>query len=103
MGLLAVWYCGANRDSTCSSALSTAPVRGASSSVLPPRRRAVSAKLWLSRSVDVVVLMRFSVKTGSQDWRGPEAAGHGICFHCTHVRTRRGARRSLCTLPYFRG
>ena len=44
-GLLTVWYCGANSASTCSSALSTAPVRRASSSVLPPSRMAVSAKL----------------------------------------------------------
>ena len=45
MGLLTVWYCGLKSGSTCSSALSRAPVRRASSSVLPPRRRAVSAKL----------------------------------------------------------
>src|SRR5262249_49332115 len=63
-GLLLVWYCGANSDSTCSSALSTAPMRRASSSVLPPRRNADSAKLWRSRSVSVVLLMRTSRTKG---------------------------------------
>ena len=42
-GLAVVWYCGANRDSTWSSALSIAPVRRASSSLLPPSLSAVSA------------------------------------------------------------
>src|SRR5262249_38089310 len=57
-GLLTVWYCGANRDSTWSSARSRAPVRRTSSSVLPPRRRAASAKDGRCDSVLVDVLMR---------------------------------------------
>src|SRR5262249_28532662 len=55
--------------STCSSARSRAPVRRASSSVLPLRRKAVSAKL-CSRSVAVGVLMRF----GSREKGGPGEA-----------------------------
>ena len=65
-GLFSVRYSGLNSASTCSSARSTAPVRRASSSVLPLRRRAVSAKLCCSRSVGEVVLINETPVRGAR-------------------------------------
>src|SRR5262249_31535067 len=56
-GLLTVWYRLADRAPAPASAPSAAPGRRASRSLLPPRRRAVSAKLGPSRPVSLVALM----------------------------------------------
>src|SRR5262249_40862245 len=103
-GLLTVWYCGLKSRSTCSSALSRAPVRWASSSVLPLRRRAVSAKLCCSRSVGVLVLINETPVRGPRGAHVPvDVGGDPFLLFYSEMsgevggKRPRGARRSADT------
>ena len=80
--------------STCSSALSTAPMRRASSSVLPPRRRAVSAKLCFSRSVSGATLMIISLTVRCGDLGDLRLRQWRSRRRCEFVRHRASERLS---------